>query len=68
MDTFIKWAIAILAVIVIGILFVFPTMWLWNWIMPLIFGLPKITFWQALGVQMLCRCLIPGVTITNERR
>lgn len=39
-----------------------PTMWLWNWLCPVIFGLPKIGFWQALGLCFLARCIIPTST------
>ena len=31
--------------------------WLWNWLLPDIFGLRRITFWQALGLLALCRIL-----------
>ena len=27
--------------------------YLWNWLMPSIFGLPAITFWQAVGLLAL---------------
>ena len=30
-------------------LFGFATMWLWNWLMPALFKLPVIGFWQAIG-------------------
>jgi hypothetical protein len=30
-----------------------PTMWLWNWLMPEIFGLKEITVLQAAGLIML---------------
>jgi hypothetical protein len=33
---------------------------LWNWLLPPIFGLPRITFWQALGILALCRILFGG--------
>jgi hypothetical protein len=32
-------------------------MGLWNWLMPTIFGWRAITFWQALGLLVLCRIL-----------
>lgn len=32
-------------------------MLLWNWLMPAIFGLITINFWQALGICVLCRIL-----------
>jgi len=38
---------------VIAILLAFPTMWLWNWLMPDIFRLTTITLWQALGLLLL---------------
>ena len=33
------------------------TMWLWNWLMPEIFNLPAIGFWQAVGILALSRIL-----------
>lgn len=33
---------------------------LWNWLMPELFGLHPITFWQALGVWILSRLLLAG--------
>jgi hypothetical protein len=33
------------------------TMLLWNWLMPSVFGLSAISFWQALGILVLCRLL-----------
>lgn len=35
-------------------------MHLWNWLLPAIFGLREITFWQAIGVLALCRILFGG--------
>ncbi len=47
--------------IVFGVLaataFTFALMLLWNWLMPLIFGLTVITFWQALGLLVLSKIL-----------
>lgn len=36
----------------------FPIMWLWNWLMPNIFGLTEITFWQAVGLGVLSTLLL----------
>lgn len=44
----------IMLVLFIAFLLTLPVMWLWNWLMPLIFGLIKINFWQAFGLNMLC--------------
>ncbi|MDR3058060.1 MAG: hypothetical protein ACK5KL_21400 [Dysgonomonas sp.] len=35
-------------------------MLLWNWLMPVIFGLITINFWQALGIFILARILFGG--------
>ena len=32
-------------------------MWLWNWLMPVIFNLGVITYWQAVGLAILGRLL-----------
>jgi hypothetical protein len=33
---------------------------LWNWLLPALFGFRQITFWQALGLLVLCRILFGG--------
>jgi len=33
---------------------------LWNWLLPALFGWRQITFWQALGLLVLCRILFGG--------
>ena len=33
---------------------------LWNWLLPMLFGVRQITFWQAIGVLVLCRILFGG--------
>ena len=35
-------------------------MLLWNWLMPTLFGLDVINFWQALGILVLSRILFGG--------
>ena len=34
--------------------------WLWNWLLPDIFGLRRVTFWEALGLLTLSRILFGG--------
>ena len=34
---------------------------LWNWLAPQITGWRQITFWQALGLLVLCRILFGGL-------
>jgi hypothetical protein len=42
-----------------GLLFLFGlvVMWLWNWLMPDIFGLPELGYWQAWGLLILSTIL-----------
>jgi hypothetical protein len=50
--------------LVVGLLFLsalllaFPTYFLWNWLMPDIFGLGKIDILQALGLNFLSGILL----------
>lgn len=41
-------------------LFTFVMMWLWNWLMPQIFSLTEVTFWQAAGILVLSKILFSG--------
>ena len=38
---------------VIALLLTLPVYWLWNWLIPVIFKLPKITMFQAFGLLLL---------------
>jgi len=48
---------AIVLIVGFSLLLALPAMWLWNWLMPPIFGLPTVTYWQALGLCLLFRFL-----------
>jgi len=41
----------------IATLVTLPTMFLWNYVMPNLFGLPEITFLQALALNFLASIL-----------
>ncbi len=34
--------------------------YLWNWLLPVLFGWHEVSFWQALGMLVLCRILFGG--------
>ena len=53
METLLKVLGAIALIVVLAIIFSLPTMWLWNWLMPTLFGLVKINWLQALGLNVL---------------
>jgi hypothetical protein len=58
--------------IVAMILFVYIggelVMHLWNWLLPPLFGWRQITFWQALGLLLLCRILFGGLGVRGSHR
>ncbi len=43
--------------IILSIFLALPVMLLWNWLMPPIFGLPSIGFFEAFGLCFLCNIL-----------
>jgi hypothetical protein len=49
-----------IAITGLAILFGFVIMWLWNWLMPEIFGLTTLTYWQAVGVFILLKIFLGG--------
>ena len=54
-----------LKIVLIGLtaitVFSFLVMGLWNWLMPVVFGLHAISFWQALGILVLSKILFGGL-------
>ena len=57
-------AFSAIVAIVIG----YPIKWLWNWIMPNIFGLPEISFWLALGLAILISLLFGRIIKVNFKK
>ncbi len=45
----------------VAILVGFIIMWLWNGLMPKLFNLPEIAYWQGIGLALLGRLLFGGV-------
>jgi len=41
--------------------FGFVTMYLWNWLVPVLFNGPVITFWQTIGLLVLSKILFSGL-------
>ena len=52
--------LAIIGITGLAILFGFIIMWLWNYLMPELFGLTEITYWQAIGLFILSKILLGG--------
>ena len=47
---------------------VFITMSLWNWLIPLLFHGPILTFWQTAGLFILSKILLSGVAPGSHHR
>lgn len=62
-------ATALMFIIIAGILGL-PVMWMWNYVIPPLFGLPEMNFWQALWGLLLARMLFTdgslAITSKNE--
>jgi membrane protein required for beta-lactamase induction len=65
-NSFETFAALIGLVAIVIVLLGYPLMLLWNWLMPIIFGLPEITFWQAIGLNLLSTILFKPTTIKNK--
>ncbi|MCS6933851.1 MAG: hypothetical protein NZM35_01695 [Chitinophagales bacterium] len=53
----------VLLLIVAFLLMGYLTMTLWNWLMPAIFGLPVINYYQAIGLVVLSKLLLGGIRV-----
>lgn len=70
MDDFIEVVGSILLIIImilgLALLAGLPTMLLWNALMPMLFGLSKLTFWQSVGVVLLAHCIFPSSSVKSS--
>ncbi|MBN2659601.1 MAG: hypothetical protein JXR86_21260 [Spirochaetales bacterium] len=51
--------------LILGFLFGWVVMLLWNWLMPEIFGLGEVTYWQAWGLLILSSILFKRFPSNN---
>lgn len=57
---------AILAAFILGLLLSIPVMLLWNWLMPVIFGLPEVGWLQSFGLMLLYGFLFNTTARTGD--
>ncbi|MDD4108608.1 MAG: hypothetical protein PHH93_07810 [Prolixibacteraceae bacterium] len=57
-------AIAIIAVV--SLVAAIPTYLLWNWLMPTIFGIKTVTFFQAWGLSFLAGILFKNSSSSGD--
>lgn len=59
--TVIFWVIfGTIAMAAFALVFAYVVLLLWNWLMPALFGLGTIGFWQAVGILVLAKILFGG--------
>lgn len=57
-----------IAITGLAILFGFIIMWLWNWLMPDVFGLPELTYWKAVGLFILSKLFLGGCGMGSSHK
>ena len=61
------WVTFFICALAIGMLLVWPLVWMWNFVMPDLFGVPTITYWQMFYLYMLIQCLFKlNVTVNHK--
>jgi hypothetical protein len=66
-ETVTRVLLALGVIALLGILLGLPLQLLWNWLMPTIFNLPTITFWQAMGLNIMASILFKDNSIKNDK-
>ena len=57
---------AVAVLVGFSLIMALPTMWLWDWLMPELFGLKEITLLQAWGVNFLSGMLFKSHTSSSK--
>lgn len=58
--------LVIVAIAVTALIAGIPVYYLWNWLMPSIFRLTKISYMQAVGIAFLCRTLFGNISSSRK--
>jgi len=63
MKDFLLATLAVIGIfLLVAILMGLPLMVLWNLLMPQLFNLPEIGFWQAVGLNFMCSIMFKGTS------
>ena len=54
-------------VVAFGLLLSLPVMWLWNWLLPDLFGFKTLTWLQAWGLLVLCGFLFKSTIASTSK-
>jgi hypothetical protein len=71
METFMKlvgaFGVVVMFLAFAALLLGLPLMWLWNWLMPELFGLKEINFWQAIGLNLIGSILFKSTSSSSSK-
>ena len=59
-DKLFQFGLGVLVFIALVFIGALPIMWLWNWLVPSLFGLATIKWVEAVGLGLLSKLLIGG--------
>ncbi len=59
--------VAVLARIIVGLIGAALGTWIWNLLMPYIFDLPLLSYWQFFGLEALIMILFPKSIKTSNK-
>ena len=62
------WILGIIMMLFCYLFLAWPFQLLWNWLVPAIFGLGKITFFQAFGLKLMLALVFGRMSIEDKRR
>ena len=48
-------------------IFTFPAMWIWNWIIPMKFNGPTFNFYEMFGLLLLSKIVLSGISKTSKQ-
>jgi len=67
MEDALKLIVTVVGVLcLMAILMGLPLQLLWNWLMPRIFGLPTIGFWEAVGLTVMSGVLFKNTSNSKK--
>ena len=66
MQAILLFILTLILSVVLSFIGAIPLYYLWNWLMPELFNLKVITFWQGWGLLMLASILFKSNTTTTK--
>lgn len=68
MEMVIMFAARLAVTLVFGLIVAFLVKWLWNLVIPGLFGLPCITYWQTVGLYVIIKLLTGEIKIEYAKK